>query len=253
MTETLLNHCIDGPTNGPTLLLIHALGADLSFWDDCVPNWLPHLGCLRMDLAPGDIARQVDDLERLRAAHGLSQVVPVGCALGSAVAAAYAARHPSHTAALVMSNPTGRTTPAGRAMRAERAASLARGGMAAILPGAIDRPFHNQPRDTRFEQYCTAFAAQDPHAYRQSVLGYLDVDISADLARITCPALLVPARHDLLFPLAEAEFVHSMMPHAQMELDEDGAHFLPYQRPAAFAARVLGFLVRSGVVPGLGD
>jgi 3-oxoadipate enol-lactonase len=119
----------------------------------------------------------------------------------------------------------------------------------------VERPFEKQPRDARYEAYLAAFAAQDPAAYAQSVLGFATADASADFARIACPTLLVPAAHDLLLPPALAEACVALMPAglARIALDAEGAHFLPYQRPAAFAARVLEFLATQtaqGAPPG---
>jgi 3-oxoadipate enol-lactonase len=56
--------------------------------------------------------------------------------------------------------------------------------------------------------------------------------------------LLVAGQHDLLLSPAQAEEVRRLLPagSARIEIDEEGAHFLPYQRPARFSARVLDFL-----------
>jgi 3-oxoadipate enol-lactonase len=250
----LLHHRLEGDaTREPALLLIHPLGAALDFWDDCLPFWRPQLTCLAMDLrsaggsprdgAPPGLDRHVADLEALRAALGIESVIPVGCAVGTMVAAAYAARHPDRVPALVLSNPTPRTAEAARAMLTARAESVRAGGMAAILPGAVERAFEAQPRDERYHRYLAAFAAQDPEAYADAVLGFAGADATADLPHVRCPALLVAARHDLLLPPTQAEEVRRRLPRgARLELDEDGAHFLPYQHPARFAARVLDFL-----------
>lgn len=252
---TLLNHRLTGLTPGmaPTLLLIHPMGASLSFWDACLPGWEPHFSVLAVDLrcagtsprgtAPG-LDQHVTDIEALRAQLGLVTLVPIACAVGCMVAAAYAARHAGQVAAMVLSNPTPRTADAARAMLEARAVTLRRHGMAAILPSAVERPFEAQPRDARYDSYLAAFAAQDAATYAEAVLGFAAADARADLPRVRCPTLLVPARHDLLLPPALADEVLALMQPGlgRIALDEEGAHFLPYQRPAAFASRVLDFL-----------
>ncbi|UFN48410.1 alpha/beta hydrolase [Roseomonas sp. OT10] len=252
----LLHHRVSGrPVGaGPALLLIHPLGASLDFWDACLPAWEPRLPCVAVDLrsagasprgeVPPGLDAHVADLEALCEALGLEAVVPVGCAMGGMVAAAHAARHPGRATALVLSNPTARSSDAARAMLTERAATVRAGGMAAILPGAVERPFEAQPRDARFARYLAAFAAQDPAAYADAVLGFAAADAGDDLSRIRCPVLLVPGRYDLLLPPSLAEEVRRLLPSGdvRLEIDEEGAHFLPYQRPARFAARVLDFL-----------
>lgn len=252
----LLHHrIIAGPDRaGPTLLLIHPMGAALDFWDACLPVWQPHMACLAVDLrsagasprdtAPPGLDRHVADLEALRTALGLQRVIPIGCAVGGMVAAAYAARHAACVPALVLSNPTPRTAESSRMMLLARAEAVQRGGMAAILPGAVERPFAAQPHDDRYARYFAAFAAQDPAAYADAVLGYASADATGDLPLIRCPTLLVAGAHDLLLPPALAEEVAALMPTglARIEIDAKGAHFLPYQRPVRFASRVLDFL-----------
>jgi len=252
---TLLHHRLSGraPGTAPTLLLIHPMGASLGFWDACLPGWETHFAVLAVDLraagasprgqAPG-LDTHVADLEALRQALGITKLVPIACAVGCMVAAAYAARHPQHVAALVLSNPTPRTAEGAKAVLEARAAAVRQGGMAAILPTAVERSFEAQPRDARYDAYVAAFAAQDADAYAEAVLGFASADARADLPLIRCPTLLVPAAHDLLLPPALADEVLALMQPglARIALDPDGAHFLPYQRPAAFSARVLHHL-----------
>lgn len=251
---TLLHHRLTGraPDAAPTLLLLHPMGASLGFWDACLPHWEPRFSVLAVDLrcagaspcgpAPG-LDCHVADIEALRAHLGLSRLLPVACAVACMVAAAYAARHPDRVAAMVLSNPTPRSAAGARAMLEARAASVRAQGMAAILPGAVERPFEAQPRDARYDAYLAGFAAQDAGHYAEAVLGFATADASSALARVGCPTLLVPAAHDLLLPPALADEVQALMQPglADIALDTQGAHFLPYQRPDAFAVRMLEF------------
>ena len=245
------------PPGAPTLLLIHPMGAALGFWDACLPHWLQHLGILALDLrcagaSPGgeapDLRTHAADIEAVRALTGATRLVPVACAVGCMVAATYAARYPEWVQAMVLSNPTPRSTDAAREALVARAAAVRGGGMAAILPAAVERPFHNQPRGDRYDAYLGGFATQDAEGYAQSVLGFATADAREDIARIACPTLLVPAAHDLLLPPPLAEDFRALLRPglARIALDAEGAHFLPYQRPAAFAARVLDFVTAQG-------
>ncbi|AOB30224.1 hypothetical protein AKI39_05265 [Bordetella sp. H567] len=252
-----LNHVLyaDAATD-VTLLLVHPLGADQAFWDDCVRHWAPVVSCLACDLrsagrsprsaGPAYIGRHVADLEALRVQLGLRQVVPVGCAIGSMIAAAYAASHADSVAAVVLSNPTLRTSPkAAEALRVRAAAVLA-GGMSAILPAAVDTPFLNQPMDERRDRYVRRFASQDAQAYADSILGIVDADVSAEIAALRCPALVVAGAHDTLLPPEQALQVHQALADSRFLQFENAAHFLPYQQPAEFARQVLQFLARTG-------
>ena len=255
---SLLNHIVhSGNSRDPALLLIHPLGADMGFWDECISVWKPGLSCVACDLrssgaspravGPVSIAEHVADLETLRHRLGLEAVVPVGCAIGAMVAALYAANHPHRTSALILSNPALRTTPEAKAMLIERAQLVRGAGMAAILPGAVDKAFIGQPRDDRYARYMTRFAAQDAEGYALSALGILDADVSADLSAIRCPTLVVAGGHDVLLPPAQARAVHGLIPQAQFTLLAEAAHFTPFQRPRQFADLIRDFLSRAGL------
>jgi 3-oxoadipate enol-lactonase len=258
MPELLHYVLHSGESRDPALLLIHPLGADLNFWGECVAVWGRRITSMACDLrsaglsprsaGPVSIARHVADLETLRRKLGLRTVVPIGCAIGAMVAASYAASHPEMTAAVVLSNPALRTSAQARAMLIERAELVRRSGMAAILPGAVDKAFERQPKDHRYERYFARFAAQDAEAYACSVLGIVDADVSAELAAIRCPALVVAAAHDLLLPPEQSHLVHGLIPHAEFALLDDAAHFAPFQKPERFADLVLAFLGRAGVL-----
>ncbi|MCL4187116.1 MAG: alpha/beta fold hydrolase [Rhodobacteraceae bacterium] len=245
-------HKDDGGPGGPPLLLIHGLGGDRRMWDDCARRWRGRRRCIAVDLpgagavrparlppAPAELAARLAGLcDRL----GTGRVVAVGCAVGSLVAAAFAAREPARTAALVLVNPILRITPEAGAVLRERAAAVRAGGMAAILPGAVERAFAGQPDDSRRRAFAAGFAAHDPEGYASLALGFLGADAGADCARISCPVLLVPGGEDAILPPWHAAGYLERLADARCVPVPEGAHFLPVQRPEALAAIVEAFL-----------
>lgn len=254
-----LNHVHQEGPKGATMLLIHPLGADLRFWDECAALWRPHLSTLACDLRdaglsprseqPVSIAQHVEDVEALRRELGIGRLVAVGCAIGAMTAAAYAATYPETTAALVLASPTARTSEQAARMLAERAELVRRSGIDAILPGAVDKAFERQPRDERYRTYYERFASQDADRYASSILAVLDADVSRELQAVRCPTLVVAAAHDLLLPPQQAQLVHGLVSGAQFALMDDAAHFAPYQQSASFSALVLSFLAQAGIAP----
>jgi 3-oxoadipate enol-lactonase len=257
----LLNHVFrETAVREPALLLIHPLGGDLRFWDDCMTLW-PQLSSIACDLrsagrsprasGPVPIGQHVADLEALREALGVETVIPVGCAIGAMTAAAYAAAYPERVRALALSNPAPRMAPAARAMLSKRAADLQRDGMAAILPDAVDKAFAEQPQDERYIRYYENFSRQDAHAYAYSILGIVDANISEDLAAVRCPTLVVTGAHDILLPPSQGREVHGLIARSQYTEIGDASHFAPFQKPEKFARLVLDFLSVTKVVPAL--
>jgi 3-oxoadipate enol-lactonase len=254
----VLNHTISGHGE-PTLLLLHPLGAHLGFWDAFVARWRGRLRCVACDLrgsgaslpatAPVTPDSSANDLEALRSHLGLTSVVIVACAVSTMAAATYAARHPGRVAALVLSNPLRRSRPEAARMLRQRAELVRREGMAALLPGAIDNAFVGCADDERRARYAAVFAAQDPEGYAQAALGVAEADATAAFAALRCPVLLITGANDRLLPPDHAEEVRAVLPSAEYALVEDGAHFIPYQKPDAFADLVEGFLARHGLAP----
>lgn len=251
----ILNHVVTGSARDFALLLVHPLGADLAFWDDFVAAIDGRVTTVAFDQRgvggsppadrPVSLAEHVVDLEALRGELGIGMVTVVGCAIGAMTAASYAAVHPDRTRALVLANPTPRSMPQARAMLTERADLVRRKGMQAIMPGAVERAFLNLPPGDRYEEYMKRFSAQDPRAYAFALLAAADADAVGALRLVRCPTLLVPGRHDVLLPMANAEAVAALVPSARMSVMEDAAHFVPYQQPHRFAERVLDFVGRS--------
>lgn len=243
-----------GQRQDRALLLVHPLGTDLRFWEECVAQWQSRFYCVAPDLqaagksprpeAPVTIPDHAADLERVRERVGVRSVVPIGCAIGGMIAATYAARYPASTRALVMTNPGLRNSDAAKEMLRKRVETLRSEGVGALLPAAADRSFLNLPHDARYERHVERFAAQDAETFARSVLGFIDADISGELPRIECPALVVTGEHDVLMPSDSAERVRELMPKATVTMMKDVAHFLPFQAPDRFASMVTEFLDR---------
>lgn len=253
----LIHHVLTGERRDQILLLLHPLGADLSFWDDFVNEINGRATTLAVDLpgvggSPGpgrpvSLEEQAAALEALRRALGVRMVCVVGCAVSTMAAATYAAMHPAATAGLVLTNPTPASAPSARDMLAARADSVRQGGMAAVLPGAVERAFLEQPHDARYARYMNRFAAQDAEGYALALLAAAEADASQSFAKVACPTLLVAGRHDVLLPIARAEAVAALVPQAELLVMEEAAHFVPYQQPARFAGLVLDFIGRVAV------
>jgi pimeloyl-ACP methyl ester carboxylesterase len=130
-------------------------------------------------------------------------------------------------------------------MLAGRAATVRAGGMAAILPQAVERPFLNLPKDQRYEDYLVAFGRQPAETYALACLASAAFDAGPLLPAVRCPSLVVAGEHDVLLPPALGREVADLIPGAHFEIMPAAAHFVPYQRPDAFAARVADFLAEA--------
>ncbi|TAN12445.1 MAG: alpha/beta fold hydrolase [Rhizobiaceae bacterium] len=253
----ILPHRVEGSGDGLAVLMVHPLGADQTFWDECRKHFGPGILTVSCDLRgsgnspdlaePLTLDSTVDDLETLRQYLGLERLAVMGCAVGAMAATAYAARYGGRTAALVASNPGFRVTPEGAANLRERSELVRSSSMAALLPGAIENAFVGFADTRARHDYEARFLRQRPENYAFAALGAAEADISGCGAAISCPVLLVVGRNDRLFGIAHATPMATAIPQAELVEFPEGAHFIPYQQPREFGATVSAFLTRNGL------
>ena len=89
--QQLLSYQTYGQRQHPALLLVHPLGTDRRFWEECVAIWEARFYCITPDLqaagksprpeVPVTIPGHAADLERLRDSLSVESVVAIGCAI----------------------------------------------------------------------------------------------------------------------------------------------------------------------------
>ena len=236
------------------VVLVHELGGALDSWDEALPAFQRHFrtlrydqrGCglsekvrgpIRIDDMVGDIAGLLDGLGIRAPCH------VVGFALGSSFAMAFAARHPARVARLAVCSPVTGATAARRAFQAQRADMVQREGMRSCADQslAISYPQVLRAARARFETYRSLWLASDPHCYAAMNRMLLDMDLSPELANISCPTLVLGAVHDAQRPPPLARSVAEQIRGARFAEIESG-HFSAVQTPDLFAGHVVPFL-----------
>lgn len=251
---TDLFHVSSGPQDGPTLLLLHPLGSRHEFWDECVALLAPRFRVIACDLRgagqspipdrPWRLEDHVSDLIALHEHLRLDDVIPIGCATGSLIAAAYAAAEADRVRALVLTNTTPRLGPESRQRQEARVALVQREGIEALLPKVADLAFQGQPRDARYERYVAMYRCNDRQGFTALALGMIGSDVSDALRGLTCPGLVVAGGHDTLLPSELGREAHALLPASEFVILESAGHFAPFQAPERFVSLVCDFLHR---------
>ncbi len=237
-----------------TIVLVHELGGCIESWDEALPALQREFRTLRYDqrgfgqsekmsgtLALGEM---VADLAGLLTALAISRPCHiVGSALGAGIAAAFAARHPSRVASLVVQSLVTRSNPALRDHMAARAAQVEHSGMRAQAQTSLARSYPEILRQdrARFEKYRLRWIANDPHSFAAINRMLLDMDVDPELGRIACPTLAIGCVHDTMRPPAMVRALAAMIPGARY-IEADSGHFMHVQSPALFAQQVLQFI-----------
>jgi pimeloyl-ACP methyl ester carboxylesterase len=67
-------------------------------------------------------------------------------------------------------------------------------------------------------------------------------DLSEYAAKITIPTLLIWGRNDASTPLSQAEKIHELIEHSQLDIVMDAGHFVHKKKPAEVAKFITAFL-----------
>lgn len=240
---------------GPiTLLLIHEMGGTLESWDYLVPLLSPSFRVVRYDCRGAGLSEKVRgtmtmpdlgaDAVRLLDAVGVAEpVVPIGCAVGGAIALHLAAKYPRRVErAIALSPATG--VPAERRQAVlERADLLERDGVRAMVDGGLDRGYPPPLRgdQARFARTRAQRIAADPYGFAAAMRMLADLDMRDDLARIACPVLLIAGALDGDRPPPGVAAVAAQIKDARMTVLESG-HYMAIQTPELVAAEIRAFL-----------
>src|SRR5438132_10100340 len=127
---------------GPTIVLAHALGCDLSMWDEVAQQLAKGFTVLRYDQrghgrstmpsAACEIEDLADDAAALIAREAGSEVHFVGLSLGGMVAQQIAVRHPELITSIVISNSASQYDETSRGMWRSRVETALNRGMSAV-------------------------------------------------------------------------------------------------------------------------
>ncbi|MDB5371157.1 MAG: alpha/beta hydrolase fold protein [Roseomonas sp.] len=244
----------DSGTGDIPLVLLHEMGGTLESWDYLVPLLPPRLRVLRPDLRGAGLSEKVvspfsmEDLGRdvvaLLDALGITApVVPMGCAVGGAVALHLAARYPGRVRAVIATSPATGVVPERKEALRARADELARLGARATVDAGLDRGYPPVLRAdaARFRATRAQRIAADPHGFAATMRMLADLDMDTDLGRIACPALLLAGTHDQDRPPAGVRAVAARIPGAETRELASG-HFMAIQTPELVAQEIIRFL-----------
>jgi 3-oxoadipate enol-lactonase len=238
------------------LVLVHEMGGMLETWDAVVPALSRDRPVLRYDMrgaglsekkpGPLSIDALADDLVALADRVGLSgKVVVVGNAVGAAVTIRTVARHPEQIAALIAMAPSTYMQSERRAGALSYADQLEEYG----LRGAVDSerlPSATAPPDDPVDILRCRRLANDPHGLAGLWRMLAGLDLSADLARISCPTLVLAGSRDEWRPPAIVETVARAIPGAQFRTIDTG-HVMAVETPDLTIATIRDYLAEIGL------
>ncbi len=243
-----LHHRLDGPTDGPPLVLANSIGTTLELWNGQLPALArefrvlryDQLGHGRSDVPPGpytieQLARELlgllDDLQIGRTSF-------CGLSLGGAVGMWLAANAPERLDRLVLAGTSAHFGPPERWI--ERAALVRTEGLEPIADATMGRWF--TPAFADVEPFRDLLVATPPEGYAACCDALAAWDFRTELGRISAPTLVLVGEADPATPPDQARLIADGIPGARLVVLAGAAHLLNVEQREAFDTAVLDHL-----------
>jgi 3-oxoadipate enol-lactonase len=230
------------------------MGGSLQGWDSLVPILPPSWRVIRYDMrghglsekTRGTLAMPVlvgDAVALLDHLGVIGPVVPVGCAVGGAVALSLAAHFPERCAAVAALAPSTVVPPERHEMLMRRAEALERDGVRSTLDEALLRSYPAVLRQDLavFERARAQRLAADPFGFAAMMRMLATLDMRDDLQRLRCPVTVIAGAHDQDRPPSHLRGIAAIIPGASFKTIQSG-HFMALQTPGLVADAIIAFL-----------
>jgi 3-oxoadipate enol-lactonase len=247
-----IHYEIEGPEDGPVLLLSNSLGTDLGMWSPQMPSLAARYRVLRYDSrghgrseapeGPYTIDMLGQDAVAVLDAAGVERALFCGLSKGGMVGQWLGVNAPDRVGRLVLAN-TAAFIGAPEVWN-QRIETVRARGMAAIVPGVIDRwftkPFQERAPDS-VARIRDMLLATDPGGYTACCAAVRDMDQRQAISAIRVPTLVIAGRHDLATSPEQGRLIAETVPGARF-LELDAAHLSNIEAEAAFTHALLDFL-----------
>lgn len=248
---TLLHHRLDGPEDGPVVVLGPSLGTTLDLWAPQVPGLSAAWRVLRYDLpghggsAPlyGTVEDMADAVVELLDGLGLDRVAYAGVSMGGAIGTVLALRHPDRIGALALCCTSARFGEPGSWH--ERAARVRAGGLDPLIDGFLGRWFTPGYAGPGVAAVRSMVRRVDPDGYAACCEALAAFDVRDRLGAVRVPTLVVAGAEDPATPPAHAEELARGIPGAELLLVPGAAHLANLQRPEPVTDAIVRHLERN--------
>jgi 3-oxoadipate enol-lactonase len=257
LPDLALNAEVHGPTGGPPVVLLHALGTSLRIWDEVIPLLPSTCRILALDMrghglshtppAPYAMGALIHDVERVMDHHGMREAVVVGVSIGGMIAQGLATKRLDLVRAMVLSNTATRIgTPAQWQARIE---AVAAGGIPAIAEGTLERWFGRKWREEpSLPRFRAILEATPTEGWMGAAAAIAGTDFYTPTAALTLPTLAIAGANDGSTPPDLVRETADLIRGSRYALLRGAGHLPMAEKPGPYAALVAEFLESLGHV-----
>lgn len=241
---------IDGPDDGPPLLLGPSLGTSTEMWAANVAGLAERHRVIRYDhrgqgrspvpSGPYEIADLGGDVIALLDRLEIERAAVAGVSLGGMIALWLGAHAPDRVDRVVAACTSAHIPDAGWPERA--AAVREAGGTEPIADAVVNNwltPQHAREHPENRERLRALLAGSPPEGYAACCGAIERMDLRDDIGRISAPTLVISGSDDPSTPRHHQEAIAARIPGARHETIAPGAHLSNVEQPDAFNALVL--------------
>lgn len=244
-------HLIDEGT-GPTVVLLHPIGLDATFWGLVSGALESAFRVVSIDLAghgqspaasPSHcLADYADDVARMVETLG-PPVTVVGLSFGGMIAQVLAIRHPALVARLVLCGCPCTFNASLRPVIAARGTAAEEGGMDAVVEPTLARWFTPAYlAGGGAEKVRQRLLSDDVAGWATGWRAIAAHDSADALASVRAPALCIAGELDQSVPPAAVSALSARLPGSQYEVMPGGSHMMHIENAEAFVQALLRFI-----------
>ena len=256
-SEPQLKVCVQGnhKSESAPVVLSHALGLNMSMWDDLAAELAQSHEVLRYDhrghggsavpRGPYSMDDLVDDAARLIREWGRGPVVWVGLSMGGMVGQGLAIRHPELVSKLVLANTAAKYPEASLAAWAQRIACVEAGGLEAIANTVMERYFHAEFRAAQTSAVTEARATllrTKADGYVAACHAVAGVNWLERLAQIQRPTLILAGALDVGAPVVLSEAMAAQIAGSKLVVMPKASHLSVMEQAEDFSRELRAFL-----------
>jgi len=247
-----IHYSLEGQPGKPPLILSNSLGADLSMWDQQIPEFTKFFRVLHSDTrghgkssvtpAPYPIEQLAKDVLALADALQFSRFHFCGLSMGGQIGMWLAANAPQRLNKVVLCSTAAKIgTPE---MWDARIVTVLKEGMKNVAVAAIERwftPAFRSKNPSTVSKIHTILETTSPEGYAACCAGLRDFDFRDQLSKIRTPALVISGSHDPATTPADGQFLADRIAGARY-VELNGAHLCNIEDADRFTQEVTQFL-----------
>jgi 3-oxoadipate enol-lactonase len=251
-----LNWISTGKEHPETLLLIHAIGCDLTYWDRQVEALQPNYNIVAFDLpghgaSPGgpedwSFEQAVSKISRFIEFVSAQPVHLAGISFGGMLAQALVLARPDLVRSLTLIATASSFPEAIRDGMRKRAEATRAGGMAAVLQSTLERWFTPETRARRpdiIDRVSKTLLADNPAVHAAIWEMIAAFETHDRLKEITCPALILVGDRDPSTPPSTASALANAIAGAEVVVIPNASHLVTVEAPVAVSTEMQRFLM----------